>query len=133
MQAFRYLFALGIVVALSACNQATDTQVAPTQTTTDTASTNAPSPTNDDSHAHHTPSMPMAEHSSEYMNAMGKMHHEMMNAAQKANADVAFVEGMIPHHQGAIDMATIELKYGQDPQIKNSPKTSLPLNKKKLT
>lgn len=118
MQAFRYLFALGIVVALSACNQATDTQVAPTQTTTDTASTNAPSPTNDDSHAHHTPSMPMAEHSSEYMNAMGKMHHEMMNAAQKANADVAFVEGMIPHHQGAIDMATIELKYGQDPQIK---------------
>ena len=25
---------------------------------------------------------------------------------------------MIPHHQGAIEMALIELKYGHDPRLK---------------
>ena len=28
--------------------------------------------------------------------------------------DVAFVCSMLPHHQGAIDMAKAELKYGKD-------------------
>ena len=32
--------------------------------------------------------------------------------------DVAFVCGMLPHHQGAIDMAMAELQYGDDPWAK---------------
>lgn len=54
----------------------------------------------------------------EYMRAMDKMHQPMMDAAKIKDADVSFVKGMIAHHQGAIEMARIELKYGKDPKLK---------------
>ena len=50
--------------------------------------------------------------------AMDKMHGPMMDAAKAPDADDAFVRGMSPHHQGAIDMAQIVLKYGKDDQAK---------------
>ncbi|URK88423.1 DUF305 domain-containing protein [Rhizobium sp. RCAM05350] len=40
--------------------------------------------------------------------------HGGMDITFTGNADVDFVRGMIAHHQGAIDMAKIELEYGKD-------------------
>ncbi len=57
-------------------------------------------------------------HVRENIAAMDKMHGPMMDAAKAPDADQAFVRGMIPHHQGAIDMAQIVLKYGKDDQAK---------------
>ena len=46
-----------------------------------------------------------------------KMHKDMM-VAFTGDADADFVRGMIPHHQGAIDMAKVVLAHGKDPQVR---------------
>lgn len=53
-----------------------------------------------------------------YKAAMDKMHADMMALQYTGNADADFVRGMIPHHQGAIDMAKVELANGKDPEIR---------------
>jgi len=54
-----------------------------------------------------------------YRSAMARMHGPMMQGISNADPDTAFVLGMIPHHQGAIDMAEIVLKFGKDPRNKH--------------
>lgn len=53
-----------------------------------------------------------------YGSAMKTMHEGMASVKQTGDADVDFVTGMIPHHQGAIDMAKIVLEKGKNPEIK---------------
>jgi uncharacterized protein (DUF305 family) len=54
---------------------------------------------------------------SEFEAANARMHTDMA-IAYSGNPDVDFVRSMIPHHQGAIDMARIQLKHGKNPAIR---------------
>src|SRR5215470_2834395 len=51
------------------------------------------------------------------MQAMERMDAGMMAAKPTGNPDRDFAAMMIPHHQGAVDMAKAELIYGRDPAL----------------
>lgn len=46
-----------------------------------------------------------------------RMMKDMM-LPYSGNADADFVARMIAHHQGAVDMAEVQLKYGKDPELR---------------
>ena len=52
------------------------------------------------------------------MAGMDSMDRDMNQGMLAKDIDVAFICGMLPHHQGAIDMAKAELQYGDDPWAK---------------
>jgi uncharacterized protein (DUF305 family) len=84
--------------------------------------------------------------------SMETMHAEMQKVHYSGNPDADFASLMIPHHQGAVQMAEVELQFGSDPclrrlaqeiivtqqseidvmksAIKGFPLTSLNLNRK---
>lgn len=78
-----------------------------------------------DSHAGHgskavsSPSdhVAMAASTQAYKTANDAMH-KGMDIAFTGDADADFLAGMVPHHQGAIDMARVVIAHGKDPKIK---------------
>ncbi len=52
-----------------------------------------------------------------YDAAIEKMHHDM-NIPFTGDADRDFAAAMIPHHQGGVDMAKLELQYSHDPELR---------------
>jgi uncharacterized protein (DUF305 family) len=50
--------------------------------------------------------------------SMNRMDNGMKSAPMNGNSDHDFVTMMMPHHQGAIDMAKAELIYGKDPVMR---------------
>jgi uncharacterized protein (DUF305 family) len=49
--------------------------------------------------------------------AMERMHKDM-SVAPSGDPDRDFAVMMIPHHQGAIEMAKVELQFGKDPVLR---------------
>ncbi|EBC6662865.1 DUF305 domain-containing protein [Salmonella enterica] len=73
-------------------------------------------------HAHSTPdssSIKKSEYHSKMDKTMADMHHGMSDVEFDDNPDIYFLRMMLPHHQGAIDMARVILEKTQDKEIKN--------------
>lgn len=68
---------------------------------------------------HHGPAAAAADSpaTAAFKAANAKMHREM-DIAYTGDADVDFLKAMIPHHQGAIDMARVVLAFGKDPEVR---------------
>ncbi len=67
-----------------------------------------------------------------YMQAMMKMQPAMMQGISAKDPDVAFACGMIAHHQGAIDMSQVELKFGKDADAKKKAQTIIEAQTKEI-
>lgn len=69
-------------------------------------------------HGHSVPTVEPETASTKGFKAANDKMHKDMSIAFSGDADVDFVLAMIPHHQGAIDMAKIALQFGKDEQVR---------------
>jgi uncharacterized protein (DUF305 family) len=67
------------------------------------------------------PSVAFANHATSAEEAFKEANNTMMHDMMKpmsGDVDKDFVMMMLAHHQGAIDMAKVELKYGKDKTLR---------------
>lgn len=56
-----------------------------------------------------------------------------MDVSSSGDADADFVAMMIPHHQGAIDMARAELRYGRNEQLRRMAQEIIVTQQQEIT
>lgn len=108
----RLLLAFAVMLAPAALAQPTQPQAPPPGTPAGDAAAAAPQT------APMAP-MPNANRADvEFSRGMGQMQRSMMAVHDTGDTDRDFVLNMLPHHQGAVDMAQTELRYGHDPALR---------------
>ena len=68
-------------------------------------------------HSGHGAAAPGSAATEAYRAANAKMHTDM-DIEFSGDADVDFIRSMIPHHQGAVDMARVVIEHGADAEVK---------------
>ena len=61
-----------------------------------------------------------------------KMMKDMSAPRYTGDTDADFVAHMIPHHEGAVDQAEVELKYGKDPEMRALAKDIIGAQKREI-
>ena len=67
-----------------------------------------------------------------FKKSMDGMQQKMSSMSMTGNTDYDFAMMMREHHQGAIDMAEIELKQGKDPQLQKMASKIIAAQKKEI-
>lgn len=80
---------------------------------------------------HGTPDKNASASTKAYQTANDRMHKDM-SIKFSGDADIDFFKGMIPHHQGAIDMAKVVLQYGKDPETKKMAEDIIAAQEKEI-
>ncbi|MBI0004497.1 DUF305 domain-containing protein [Bartonella sp. M0177] len=70
--------------------------------------------------------------SSSALDKVNKTMMKNMSIKMSGNADVDFIKMMLAHHQGAVDMAEVELKYGKDPEARKLAETIIAAQQKEI-
>lgn len=111
---------VALALGMTACTKNDTSQTATAASSTDSMSTHASMAQAQSMHhmASAVGTQLQPPHIMAYMDIMNKMHQAMSAGVQAKNADVGFAKGMIPHHEGAIAMAKVELQYGKDAEMK---------------
>jgi uncharacterized protein (DUF305 family) len=66
-----------------------------------------------------------APSTTDYKAATEKTTNATEELPYSGNADRDFVTGMLPHQQGVVDIAKVELQYGKDPALRKLAQTIL--------
>jgi uncharacterized protein (DUF305 family) len=87
---------------------------------------------NHSNHAHTSSNQQKQHYSPAIFEEINHKMHEGMNVQYSNQVDVDFLKGMIPHHQGAVDMANVVLTHSKNPKVRKLAKDIIDAQNKEI-